>query len=45
MKIMNPVDGCVRLETREHVILCDAWLKPGIFDGAWAPYPTRRSAT
>ncbi len=42
MKITNPVNGCVRLEARDHVILCDPWLKPGIFDGAWAPYPPVR---
>ena len=42
MRIMNPVNGFVRLETGEHVILCDAWLADGIFDGSWRPYPPLR---
>ena len=41
---MNPVNGFVRLETDEHVILCDAWLQEGIFDGAWVPHPPVRDA-
>ena len=46
MKILNPVNGLVRLETGAHALLCDTWLKEGIFDGAWVPYPAvRNSAT
>ncbi len=39
MRITNPVNGFGRLETGEHVILCDAWLADGIFDGSWSPTP------
>ena len=44
MKILNPVNGFMRLETGEHTLLCDAWLKEGIFDGAGVPYPAVRDA-
>ncbi len=39
MRVLNPLNGFVRLEAGEHVLLCDAWLTEGIFDGAWVPYP------
>jgi len=39
---MNPVNGFVRLETGQHVVLCDAWLTDGIFDGSWTAYPPLR---
>ena len=44
MKILNPVNGFVRMETGEHALLCDPWLKEGIFDGAWVPYPAVRDS-
>ena len=39
MKVENPVNGFVRLELDECVLLCDVWLSDGIFDGSWVHYP------
>ncbi len=39
MKIQNPTNGFVRVESNDYVLVCDPWLSKGIFDGAWMPYP------
>ncbi len=33
MKIQNPTNGFVRVESNDYVLVCDPWLSKGIFDG------------
>ena len=39
MRVQNPTNGFVRVESSNYVIVCDPWLGKGIFDGSWVPYP------
>jgi len=44
LEIRNPTNGFVRLEAGPYVVLCDVWLRGGIFDGGWFPYPPLRAS-
>ncbi len=39
MRIANPTNGFVRLESHPYVVLTDVWLTEGIYDGAWHTFP------
>lgn len=39
IRLMNPTNAFLRIETGPHVILVDPWLSPRIYDGGWTQYP------
>ena len=39
MKIWNPCNAFLRIESGDTVLLCDPWLTDGIYEGGWGIYP------
>lgn len=39
LKLQNPSNACVRIETEDCIMLCDPWFTRGIFEGGWDNYP------